>query len=181
MLIIKSYTDMKQMLNFHVASQNVNVNSQNTILSKLMFFGITRDHLVILMIRRARLFCNNRDCQQFTDMNNVLSHLRSHLAKGELVRCPFEKCDKNFSLRSSFTAHVSRNHRTSTFAQLRIMDTLSEHPSSAFFDVTEDEVDESEFTDSLTKCNAKPLYIKKISACFICYKPNTWCHRQPFR
>ncbi|KAA0721578.1 hypothetical protein E1301_Tti023627 [Triplophysa tibetana] len=107
--------------------------------------------------------CNNTDCQQqFTDMNNVLSHLRSHLSKRELVCCPFEKCDKKFSLRSSFTAHVSRKHRTSTFAQLRIMDTLSEQPSSAFFDVTEDEVDEREFTDSLTKCNAKSLYMKNL-------------------
>ncbi|KAA0701610.1 hypothetical protein E1301_Tti022476 [Triplophysa tibetana] len=73
-----------------------------------------------------------------------------------------EKCDKKISLRSSFTAHVSRKHRTSTFAQLWIMDTLSEQPSSAFFDVTEDEVDESEFTDSLTKCNAKSLYMNNL-------------------
>ncbi|KAA0723998.1 hypothetical protein E1301_Tti023112 [Triplophysa tibetana] len=86
----------------------------------------------------------------------------SHLSKGEVVCCPFEKCEKKFRLRSSFTAHVSRKHRTSTFAQLRIMDTSSEQPSSAFFDVTEDEVDESEFTDSLTKCNANDAVCKAV-------------------
>lgn len=40
-----------------------------------------------------------------------MSHLKDHICEGVSVTCPFDKCDKKFSRKSSFTSHISRCHR----------------------------------------------------------------------
>jgi hypothetical protein len=44
---------------------------------------------------------------------NFLAHLRDHLCENVAMKCPYEKCDKVFAIKSSFTSHISRCHRGS--------------------------------------------------------------------
>lgn len=56
--------------------------------------------------------CQIAQCHsQCVDVKELLAHLRLHLSKKEKVCCPFKACGKTFSLRSSFTAQVSRKHK----------------------------------------------------------------------
>jgi len=45
--------------------------------------------------------------------SHFLNHLKSHLSDGSgtSVTCPYDDCDKSFSVRSSFSSHLSRKHR----------------------------------------------------------------------
>lgn len=59
--------------------------------------------------------CESTSCRrQCTDLKDLLAHLRSHLSKSELIKCPFAKCGKIFKVRSSFTSHISRIHKHAT-------------------------------------------------------------------
>ena len=48
-------------------------------------------------------------------VGDFLAHLRDHLCENVAVKCPYEKCDKIFAKKSSFTSHISRCHRGSNF------------------------------------------------------------------
>ncbi len=43
-------------------------------------------------------------------LNRFYQHLKTHIREGRSVSCPFQQCDKSFSVVSTFTAHVSRKH-----------------------------------------------------------------------
>jgi len=47
-----------------------------------------------------------------------LGHLNSHIAENVEIQCPFKACVKTFSVRSSFTAHISRCHRARNISGL---------------------------------------------------------------
>lgn len=78
--------------------------------------------------------CENIGCQKVcTDLRDLLSHLRSHLSKRELVNCPFAKCGKTFKVRSSFTSHISRIHKHATVGHVSAtcsVELLSTEPAS---------------------------------------------------
>jgi hypothetical protein len=38
-------------------------------------------------------------------------HLKRHITDSLAVCCPFKKCDKTFTVKSSFTSYISRHHR----------------------------------------------------------------------
>lgn len=45
------------------------------------------------------------------DIRGLLLHLKRHFTEGKTVTCPFKHCDKKFTVKSTFTAHVSRKHK----------------------------------------------------------------------
>ena len=47
----------------------------------------------------------------YNTLSELTSHLREH--SGSLVECPFIGCNKAFTVHSSLTAHISRNHKLS--------------------------------------------------------------------
>lgn len=49
--------------------------------------------------------------RQFQAVKELLSHLKEHLVEGRPVACPVTGCKSSFTLKSSFTAHMSRKHR----------------------------------------------------------------------
>ena len=61
----------------------------------------------------ATLKCQNTSCSEKSrDLVSFLAHLRGHAEDGIPVSCPFRGCEKSFSIKSSFSSHLSRKHRT---------------------------------------------------------------------
>ncbi|CAK8689047.1 unnamed protein product [Clavelina lepadiformis] len=46
--------------------------------------------------------------KEFHDMSSLRSHIKCHIRKGHLVKCP--ECDRQYRLVSSFSSHISRCH-----------------------------------------------------------------------
>ncbi|XP_035982662.1 uncharacterized protein LOC118557207 [Fundulus heteroclitus] len=51
------------------------------------------------------------DCE-FHTVKELISHLKKHIEEGRPVACPVKGCQNTFTVKSSFTAHMSRKHRT---------------------------------------------------------------------
>ena len=76
-------------------------------------------------------------CQEtFTSSNLLFAHLKNHIKTGVTVICPHTDCLKEYSVHSSFTAHLSRNHhpqhdrptnRDPTFPQRSDAELFTEH------------------------------------------------------
>ncbi|CAI5687008.1 unnamed protein product [Oreochromis niloticus] len=49
--------------------------------------------------------------RQFTDSKVVIAHLKDHFEEGREVTCPPRGCTSVFTVKSSFTAHMSRKHK----------------------------------------------------------------------
>ncbi len=72
-----------------------------------------------LGIDASTLVCDIDVCQEkCSDLKNFILHLKSHIKEGTRVPCPFT-CNKNFSVASTLTSHLSRNHRNSSVERLR--------------------------------------------------------------
>ncbi len=57
------------------------------------------------------LTCHVDSCQvRCETLNRFYQHLKTHIREGRSISCPFQQCDKSFSVVSTFTAHVSRKH-----------------------------------------------------------------------
>ncbi|XP_053292860.1 uncharacterized protein LOC128453795 [Pleuronectes platessa] len=68
----------------------------------------------------------------------LLSHIRSHLKKHEMVLCPYKDCNYSTNVYSSFNSHKSRVHRANLASDFR-NDIVSEHtqnPQSTSSEVT---------------------------------------------
>lgn len=64
--------------------------------------------------------CNMSMCQhQCRDVKSLTAHLKKHIAEGCVVTCPVKGCDHTFTIRSSFTAHMSRKHRQCSVGSIR--------------------------------------------------------------
>ncbi|KAK0145280.1 hypothetical protein N1851_015823 [Merluccius polli] len=54
----------------------------------------------------AMSLCSDR----FQTVHKLLVHLKNHLVEGRSVKCPVAGCQSTFTVKSSFTAHLSRKH-----------------------------------------------------------------------
>lgn len=67
----------------------------------------------------VKLKCNVLLCQQeCSDYTKFVKHLKQHLVVGVAVSCPYKKCNKVFKVRSSFSAHLSRNHSSGSVGDI---------------------------------------------------------------
>nr|XP_046250889.1 uncharacterized protein LOC124062276 isoform X2 [Scatophagus argus] len=48
---------------------------------------------------------------KFDTVKELISHLKKHITEGQTVPCPITGCENAFTVKSSFTAHMSRKHR----------------------------------------------------------------------
>lgn len=87
--------------------------------------------------------CQVTNCQkQLTDLSDLLGHLKFHISKREEVHCPFKNYDRSFSVKSSFTSHLSRKHKYSTALHVSGAYCLPSFPSGSQFSVAESHSDE---------------------------------------
>lgn len=70
---------------------------------------------VTVRVSAGTLQCEVTNCQrQLIDLSDLLGNLKFHISEREQVHCPFKNCDRSFSVKSSFTSHLSRKHKYST-------------------------------------------------------------------
>lgn len=79
---------------------------------------LSRDHL-----RRQRssnflqnvgctIRCEVDSCQQLIPFNDMVKHLKVHIAAGQTIKCPALGCGRKMTKRSTFSAHISIKHGT---------------------------------------------------------------------
>lgn len=54
-------------------------------------------------------FCTAK-CDSLT---KFYSHLKGHIKEGRTAACPFQQCDKSFTVISTLSSHLTRKHRAS--------------------------------------------------------------------
>lgn len=118
--------------------------------------------------------CKVANChKQLIDLSDLLGHLKFHISKREAVHCPFNNCDHSFSVKSSFTSHLSRKHKNSTALHVSGAYCLPSVSSESQFSVAESHSDErandvvtdddGPEEDMLDPSQIKSLYIKNLS------------------
>ncbi|KAJ8677266.1 hypothetical protein QAD02_013053 [Eretmocerus hayati] len=61
---------------------------------------------------RGKFICSLDICRQESNtFSDLLKHLKIHLTNNIEIECPIVGCDKKYKLKSSFTGHMSKNHR----------------------------------------------------------------------
>lgn len=62
--------------------------------------------------KHGKFICTVNLCQKQCDKFSVLlKHLKSHINRKQAIICPFSKCNKKYSILSSFTGHLTKKHR----------------------------------------------------------------------
>ena len=110
--------------------------------------------------------CENSHCQkQCVDLKEFLDHLKSHVSKKEEVKCPFRGCDKAFSSRLSFTAHISRKHKNDTYIQVSAMHFVHSVASQSFDvgqSLSEECIVHDEPAEAPDPAQMKDLYMRNL-------------------
>jgi len=67
----------------------------------------------------VKLKCGVLLCrQECIDYTSFVKHLKQHLVTGVAVSCPFRNCHQTFKVKSSFSAHLSRNHSSGLVGEI---------------------------------------------------------------
>lgn len=75
----------------------------------------------------ALSLCSNR----FQTVQELLVHLKKHLVEGRAITCPIAGCQRTYTLKSSFTSHLSRKHPQCSVNSINDMYREIAHQSSA--------------------------------------------------
>jgi ribosomal protein L35 len=51
-------------------------------------------------------------------LQDLIKHLNDHIMQGNEIICPFQGCGMKYSVKSSFSSHLSRHHKETTNRQL---------------------------------------------------------------
>ena len=74
------------------------------------------------------LSCQIEFCQGiFTNVKELLNHLKGHITEGRKITCPFRACEKTFGVKSTFASHISRTHKKSLAGEIR--EVVFPHPA----------------------------------------------------
>ncbi len=61
---------------------------------------------------KENVTCEVNNCgRDFKDLKHFLAHLRAHIEAGTEIECPVRDCDRKYSVKGSFTSHLSRCHQ----------------------------------------------------------------------
>ena len=63
-------------------------------------------------------------------MKDLIQHLKGHIIDSEQVQCPFERCSSKFTVKSTFSSHLSRKHANAIDRKVST-DLLIEEPDSS--------------------------------------------------
>lgn len=110
---------------------------------------------VVADIKCAISLCH----RQFHTVKELVNHLKDHLVEGRPVACPVTGCKNSFTVKSSFTAHMSRKHRACS------VDSISE----AYREVISPAVDVSDAPHRLKDAttNESIELPENLSECFL--------------
>lgn len=101
--------------------------------------------------------CDNDNCKkQCTDLRDLVTHLKVHLSKRELVHCPFSNCNKVFKVKSSFTSHVSRTQKHENDANTRLTSVSLPNETETGTNQNENQSQAAEDID------IRPLYMRSL-------------------
>lgn len=114
------------------------------------------------------LQCSVTFCRQIcSDIRELLKHLKEHIAVGTAISCPFHNCNASFSKKSTFSSHLSRNHKPDATDQIPAdlvqiqlpvnEDNLENNHGGIIDDEVVDELELLNETD-----NAQDLYLKNL-------------------
>jgi len=67
-----------------------------------------------------------------SDIPNLFSHMRSHIANGINMECPFSNCSLTFQNKDSFKSHVRRSHYTKAVGYECVLNTNNDVVSITF-------------------------------------------------
>jgi hypothetical protein len=90
---------------------------------------VYRDHNKLKKLERSKPLQHsdiNISCQvRFCEFNcngfaEFISHIKDHIEKGEEIECPFKSCSSTFKVKSSFSSHLSRKHKSCTVENLDV-------------------------------------------------------------
>ena len=99
-----------------------------------------QNHAISKPVRDTVNFsCQVETCSVLSsNFSSLCEHLKSHISDGERIVCPFNGCELNFTVKSSFTSHISRKHRNHSGGE-RGVDEAVEHNDSSI-DIGNDEL-----------------------------------------
>ena len=67
--------------------------------------------IFVTSVQQMDLTCNVVHCKcKFYTLQRLISHLKLHISNGLTIKCPFTACACQYSIISSFSAHISRKH-----------------------------------------------------------------------
>ena len=85
-------------------------------------FVITLDQLLHARIQGTAIatVCPVAFCQfQHNNASELITHIKSYIADGIEIACPFKDCDLHFKVESTFRSHLHRKHRKWTATHLK--------------------------------------------------------------
>nr|XP_054588695.1 uncharacterized protein LOC107374433 isoform X3 [Nothobranchius furzeri] len=106
-----------------------------------------RVHNMLSHPESAKAVVENLKCaislcgRQSQTVQELVAHLKEHIMEGRPMACPVKGCKKHFTVKSSFTAHMSRKHRG--FTALNIDALYKESTFQICSEAEEDGPDES--------------------------------------
>ena len=67
----------------------------------------------------TNISCQVNECNyKAVHLNGLIKHLTAHVRAGVGIKCPYKDCKNTFTVRSTFSSHVSRKHRVDTVNDL---------------------------------------------------------------
>lgn len=100
-------------------------------------------------------------------MDELLKHLKEHITTGSTIICPFDNCAKYFSKKSTFSAHVSRNHK-SNYLHLQSTNKDSSHDST---DNRQPDIDNSSTLEEIAEMqetsDKSNLFLRNLTLLFL--------------
>lgn len=150
---------------------------------------VTRDHGHLRNDRQETLIdisetiemrCPFDFCAQVVrNLNDLLQHLKSHIAQDTEVTCPFQGCGFKFRVKSSFSSHLSRRHRDTS--NRKVLQNLVINPNSYYLNnnvqvtdmpcTSSDSLDDSTFGDSENNSNDdendRELFLKNLALFYL--------------
>lgn len=113
----------------------------------------------------------------FQTVKELLLHLKEHIVDGRAVSCPVIGCTNMFSVKSSFTAHMSRKHKGCSSDRINYM--YKETPSTSSAVIHSEDVSQSTDeimapTDITTEQpeNFSDSFLRNVSFFTLNYKDN---------
>lgn len=117
-------------------------------------------------------FCSAK-CDSLTEF---YSHLKGHIKEGRAVACPFNQCEKTFTVVSTFTSHLSRTHKKtpegnlieSTIAPAGVSGTSGTHNNGDLLcDMQLDDADNTEHLEVSPENIEDALFLRNLSLFYL--------------
>lgn len=121
----------------HVVFKCVGANCKQTFCTYAAFKShFYRVHNVSAPFLPASAIVKDMKCiiplceSQLHTVKDLISHLKQHIVEGRSIACPIRGCKKTFTVKTSFSAHMSRQHRACSIDSINNVYTEAPQPSA---------------------------------------------------